>query len=84
MRENSYRENDLKTEIKTKLNLIYYSKYKINTKWWNIKMKTRNLTQSSLGNDPINRRMHGFSFRVFSFLSRSKSDFKYSLDAEMH
>ena len=28
-------------------------------------MKTRNLTQSSLWNDPINRRMHGFSFRVF-------------------
>ena len=28
-------------------------------------MKTRNLTQSSLRNDPINRRMHGFSFRVF-------------------
>ena len=28
-------------------------------------MKTRNLTQISLRNDPINRRMHGFSFRVF-------------------
>ena len=28
-------------------------------------MKTRNLTQSSLRNDPINRRMHGFSFRIF-------------------
>ena len=28
-------------------------------------MKTRNLTQSSLRNDPINRRMHGFSFHVF-------------------
>ena len=28
-------------------------------------MKTRNLTQSSLRNDPINRQMHGFSFRVF-------------------
>ena len=30
-----------------------------------IKMKTRNLTQSSFRNDPINRRMHGFSFRIF-------------------
>ena len=30
-----------------------------------IKMKTRNLTQSSLRNDPINRRMHGFSFCIF-------------------
>ena len=28
-------------------------------------MKTRNLTQSSLRNDPINRRMHSFSFQVF-------------------
>ena len=28
-------------------------------------MKTRNLTQSSLRNDPINRQMHGFSFRIF-------------------
>ena len=28
-------------------------------------MKTRNLTQSSLRNDLINRRMHGFSFRIF-------------------
>ena len=55
----------IKTEIKLKLNLIYDSKCKINTKWWKIKMKTRNLTQNSLQNDPINRRMHGFSFRVF-------------------
>ena len=55
----------LKTEIKMKLNLIYYSKCKIYTKWWKIKMKTCNLTQSSLRNDPINHRMHGFSFRVF-------------------
>ena len=28
-------------------------------------MKTRSLTQISLRNDLINRRMHGFSFRVF-------------------
>ena len=28
-------------------------------------MKTRNLTQISLRNAPINRQMHGFSFRVF-------------------
>ena len=28
-------------------------------------MKTHNLTQSSLRNDPINRQMHGFSFRIF-------------------
>ena len=28
-------------------------------------MKTRNLTQSSLLNDSINLRMHGFSFRIF-------------------
>ena len=57
-------------------------------------MKTHNLTQSSLRNDPINFWMHGFSFRiledeievqgVISSLSRSKSDFKCSSDAEMH
>ena len=28
-------------------------------------MKTRNLTQSRARNDPINRRIHGFSFRNF-------------------
>ena len=28
-------------------------------------MKTRNLTQSILRNDPINLWMHGFSFRIF-------------------
>ena len=28
-------------------------------------MKTRNLTQISLRNDPINCQMHGFSFRIF-------------------
>ena len=28
-------------------------------------MKTRNLTQSCTRNDPINRRIHGFSFRDF-------------------
>ena len=38
---------------------------KINIKWWKIKRKSRNLTQISLRNDPINRRMQGFSFRIF-------------------
>ena len=28
-------------------------------------MKSRNLTQSSLRNDAINRRMQGYSFRIF-------------------
>ena len=28
-------------------------------------MKTRNLTQSSLRNDPINRRIHDYSFHDF-------------------
>ena len=53
------------TKLKLNLNLIYDSKCKINTKWWNIKMKTSNPTQSSLQNDPINRRTHGLSFRIF-------------------
>ena len=48
-----------------KLNLIYNAKSKINTKWWKIKMKAHNLTQIILQNDPINRRMQGFSFRIF-------------------
>ena len=55
----------LKTKIKLKLNLIYDSKNKSNAKWWKIKMKTGNLTQSHAQNDPINRRIHGFSFRDF-------------------
>ena len=57
-------------------------------------MKSRNLTQSSLRNDPINRRMQGFSFQIdedeswssrcdFFLLFRSKFDFKHSIEAEM-
>ena len=60
-----YHEIWLKTEIKLKLNLIYNSKCKSNAKWQKIKMKTRNLTQSRARNDPINRRIHGYSFRNF-------------------
>ena len=41
-------ENDWKTKIKKKLNLIYNSKCKSNAKWWNIRMKARNITQSRL------------------------------------
>ena len=48
-----------------KWKLIYVAKTKINTKLWKIKMKTNNLTQISLQNDPINRQMQGFSFRIF-------------------
>ena len=33
-------------------------------------MKTNNLTQISLRNDPIYRRMQGFSFRIFEDESR--------------
>ena len=58
-------------------------------------MKIRNLNQISLRNDPINCRMHGFSFRVsedevwssrceFFFLFRSEFDFKGSVGAKMH
>ena len=58
-------------------------------------MKSRNLTQISLRNDPINRGMQGFSFQIdedenwssrcdFFLLLRSNFDFKHSLDAEMH
>ena len=85
--------NWFKTEIKLKWNLIYDLKLKSNAKWWKIKMKTRNPTQSRARNGPINRRMHGYSFRDFedknlhsrcdfSLLPRSISDFKHSSDAE--
>ena len=54
----------------------------------------RNLTQSSLRNDPINRRMQGYSFRnfrrrrwssrcKFALLFQSNFDLKHSLEAEM-
>ena len=56
-------------------------------------MKTRNLTQIRALNDPINHRMHGYSFRDFedenwhsrcdfSLLLLSIYDFKCSSDAE--
>ena len=38
---------------------------KINVKCWKIKMKSTNLTQINLRNDPINRRIQSFSFRNF-------------------
>ena len=77
-----------------KLNLIYDSKCKINTKWWKIKMKKDNLTQISLLNDPTNRRMQGFSFRIsedevwssrldFFHFFRSKLKLTHSNGAEM-
>ena len=50
---------------KLKLNLIYDLKCKYNAKLYKIKMKTHNLTQSRGRNDPINRRIHGYSFRDF-------------------
>ena len=73
--------NWFKLEIKLKLNLIYDSKLKSNAKWRKIKMKTCNLTRSRARNDPINRRIHDFSFRDFE----DKDDIQdvispYSLD----
>ena len=72
-----HHENKRKTEIKTKLNLIYDLKCKSNAR-----------------NDPIDCRIQGFSLRDFENkvwcsrcdfpkFSRSISDFKNSLDAEM-
>ena len=57
-------------------------------------MKTLNLTQSRTRNDPINRRIQGFSFRDFENdirhsrwgffqFSRPILDLKHSLDTEM-
>ena len=55
----------MKTEIKTKIKLIYDLKYKSNAKGRWIKIKTLNLTQSRAWNDVINRQIQGFSFRDF-------------------
>ena len=44
----------IKTKTKAKINPIYDSKCKSNAKGQNIRMKTRNLTQSRARNDPIN------------------------------
>ena len=57
-------------------------------------MKSRNLTQISLHNDPINRRMQGFSFQIdedenwssrcdFFLLPRLNYDLIHSMGAEM-
>ena len=57
-------------------------------------MKTHNLTQDSDRNDPINRRIQGFSFRdfendhrcsrgEFSLFDRGNLTFNHSVDAEM-
>ena len=44
-------------------------------------MKTYNLTQSLAQNDPINRRIHGFSFRNFKDEDRIQDVISlYSLD----
>ena len=57
-------------------------------------MKTNNLTQISLRNDPINRRMQGFSLQIFERrkwssrldffqLFQSNFEIKHSNEAEM-
>ena len=46
-------------------------------------MKTINPTRSRALNDPINRRIQGFSFFNFFQLPQLILDFKHSLDAEM-
>ena len=69
-------QNNLKTEIKTKIKLIYDSKYKFNAKGRWTKMKTLNLTRSRARNDPINCRIQRFSFRDFeNKVRRSRCDF---------
>ena len=73
---------------------MYNSNCKSNAKGRKIMMKTCNLTQSRAQNDPINRRIQGFSFRYFKNKGRRSRcdffwffqpiiDFKHSLDAKM-
>ena len=84
----------MKTEIITKIKVIYDSICKANAKGRQIKMKTHNLTRSRARNDPINCQIQGFSFCDFENEVRRSScnfflffqpilDFKHSLDAEM-
>ena len=84
----------IKIEIKTKIKLMYDLKCKYYAKRRWIRMKTHNLTQSRTHNDPINRRIQGFSFRDFeNEVRRSRYDFfwlfqpilyfKHSSDAKM-
>ena len=83
-----------KTEIKSKINLIYDSKLKDNDTRQNIRMKKIILTQISAPIDLIDCRIRGFSFRNFKDkILQSRGDFslffqlnldlKHSLDAEM-
>ena len=83
-----------KSEIKSKINLIYDSKMKYNVIGRKIRMKTRILTWDSARNDPIDRQIKGFSFfdfkdkiwhsrGTFFLFFRWNLDFKNSLDAEM-
>ena len=49
-----------KSKIKSKINLIYNSKLKLNDTWQKIRRKTHNLTHDSTWNDPIDRRIKAF------------------------
>ena len=54
-----------KTEIISKIRLIYNLKLKYDVIRRKIKRKTRFLTQDSARNDPIDFRIKGFSFHDF-------------------
>ena len=54
-----------KTEITSKINLIYDLKLKDNDTRQKIRMKTHNVTQSRAQIDPIDRQIKGFFFRNF-------------------
>ena len=83
-----------KSEIKSKINLIYESKLQSNDTGWKIRRKTHNLTQDSTWNDPIDREIKTFSFcdfeddswhswGKFSLIFWRNLTFNYFLNAEM-
>ena len=87
-------ERERKPKLKSKFRLIYDSKLKFNLIGREIRRETRILTQDSTRNDPINRRIKGFSFRnfkddrqhsrsEFSLFSPRNLTFKYSLDVKI-
>ena len=83
-----------KSELKSKINLIYNSKLQSNDTEQKIRRKTHNLTHDSDRNDPIDLCIKGFSLRdfkydrrhsrgKFSLFYRQNFIFNHSVDAEM-
>ena len=60
-----WKSEERKTKINDEIKLNYNPKLQIDDTWRKIRGKTHFLTRDSDQNDPINRRIEGFSFRDF-------------------